>query len=88
MSKKKAPPSPDLSKDPEFLRYLKENDREGTPAAGAIPNGHEGPYMPSKEELIEGARIAAEAVVRMAQARVKAAEEQINMLFQQEEEEQ
>ena len=86
MSKKKAQPSPDPSKDPEFLRFLRENNREGIPAAGAIPNGHEGPYMPSKEELIKGARSAAKAVVRMAQARAKAAEEQINMLFQQEEE--
>jgi hypothetical protein len=61
----------------ELIRFIKENDKEPVAAFGDIPEGHEGPYMPSMEEFLKGARQAAKCGLELAKGRADLAEEKI-----------
>jgi len=81
MSEKSGPSEDDLLNDPEYLRVFSEFDAEGLAVSGAIPEGHEGPYVPSAEELAEAIRFDAEARVRAIRAREKIATENVSSLI-------
>jgi hypothetical protein len=61
---------------PEDRRVIAEVTGGSFVSAGQIPEGHEGVYRPSHEELIEGARRIAEESVRFAELTTKLAIEQ------------
>lgn len=73
MAEKTGSTEDDLLNDPEFLRLFDEFDTEGIAVSGPIPEGHDGPYVPSVEELVEAIRVGAEARVRAVRAREKIA---------------
>jgi hypothetical protein len=64
--------------DPEFLRFI---GSDGFPGSFAVPEGHEGPYLPSPEQFAQGVRAALEAAMRTVRARAKAVDEQLPLLF-------
>jgi hypothetical protein len=82
---KKPDGNDDLLANPEFLRFLRDHDTEGLPAGGAIPEGHQGVYVPTTKEWIEGMRFATEATLKINEARAKAAEDRARQIFQEEE---
>ncbi len=55
----------DLGEDRASLSDRRVDDLAPLVSVGNIPEGYEGPYQPSVEELVEGARLAAEARARM-----------------------
>jgi hypothetical protein len=58
--------------DPELRRVFAERESSaGILSIGVIPDGHEGPYKPTENELREGARFVAEARARTAQTQVQ-----------------
>jgi hypothetical protein len=79
-------PNTDLGEDRDFLNYLREVDPYPLDSGGNVPEGFEGPYQPSVEEFVEGARLAAEANRVLAEARTRVSEERARMLFQRREE--
>ncbi len=58
-------PNSDLGEDRHFLNDRMEDAPAPLVSVGNIPEGFEGPYQPSVEEFVEGARLAAEARARM-----------------------
>ena len=85
MPKKKTQLNLDPLKDPELSRLIIDHTREGFNAGGAIPKGRKKPYMPSRDELIEGARFALEVAAQTLQVRTITLKEMVNELFQEEE---
>lgn len=79
-------PNSDLGEDRDFPNYLMEVDPYPVDSGGNVPEGFEGPYQPSVEEFVEGARLAAEANRVLAEARTRVSEERAKMLFQPREE--
>jgi hypothetical protein len=82
MSEKAASGEDDLLNDPEFLRFFQEYDTEGIAASGAIPEGHDGPYVPSVEELVQAIREGTDARLRAIRAREKIATERAPSLIE------
>ena len=81
MAEKTGPSDDELLNDPEFLRLFSEHDAEGIAVSGAIPEGHDGPYVPSAEELVVAIKVATEARVRAARARERIATERATSLI-------
>jgi hypothetical protein len=81
MSERPSSREDDLLNDPEFLRVFSEFDVEGIAASGAIPEGHDGPYVPSVEELVQAIREGTEARLRAVRAREKIATERAASLI-------
>lgn len=78
---------PEASREgPEFKRFLEEFDSEGLVAAGAVPDGHEGAYMPASGELRDALLDTYDAALQTVQARREAAERLVGRLRQREEE--
>jgi hypothetical protein len=75
-------PNSDLGEDRDLLNYLMEVDLAPLVSGGDVPEGVEGPYEPSVDEFVEGARRAAEANRVLAEAWARISEEQASMLFQ------
>jgi len=75
-------PRSDLLRDPQFLSFLRETDPEPLVSGGDIPNAQETPYVPNIEELVDGARAAAETNRTLSEARVEVIEDRARMLFQ------
>lgn len=88
------PPSRDLEADwlrrePEELQtFFRQFDPAGLVAGGAIPEGHEGPYRPSPDEVIRGLRVQHESELQALQGRFGVAEELVRVAFQRQEESQ
>lgn len=61
-----------------------ENDLGPIMAAGPVPEGHEGVYWPTDDEILAGVKRAAEADLRLAQARASRAEDRMRTLFERE----
>ena len=81
MSEKSDSSEDELLDDPEYLRLFGEFDTEGMAVSGPIPEGHEGPYVPSVEELVEAIQVATEARLRAVRARAKIATERAASLI-------
>jgi hypothetical protein len=75
-------PNSDLGEDRDILHFLTEGDSYAVLSGGDVPEGVEGPYQPSVDEFVEGARCAAEANRVLAEAWARISEEQARMLFQ------
>ena len=82
MSEQAASSEDELLNDPEFLRFFHENDTEAVAASGAIPEGHDGPYVPSAEELVQAIREGTDARLRAIRARAKIATERAGSLIE------
>jgi hypothetical protein len=82
MSEKRSSREDDLLDDPEFLRVFREYDTEGIAASGAIPEGHDGPYVPSVKELVQAIREGTDARLRTVRAREKIATERAASLIE------
>jgi hypothetical protein len=66
--------------DGDASRWLIE-DGAGISAFGPIPDGHEGHYQPSAEDLKKGFRVAFDASIEIASERAKIAQECVQDLF-------
>ena len=82
MSEQAASSEDELLNDPEFLRFFRENDTEAVAESGAIPEGHDGPYVPSAEELVQAIREGTDARLRAVRARAKIATERAGSLIE------
>ena len=76
-------PQPPSQDDVDLNRFVREFDTEGLLIAGSIPEGHEGPYEPSSEELEKAIQASLEANIRIAQARADVAIESLHRTLQQ-----
>ena len=84
MTEKEPAGEDDLLNDPDFLRFFREYDTEAVAASGAIPEGHDGPYVPNTEELVEAIQLGMEARLRAVRARTKIATERAGSLIKSE----
>jgi hypothetical protein len=75
--------APDPLNDPELRRLFAERESSaGILSIGVIPEGHEGLYKPTEDELREGARFVAEARARTAQAQTQLIPEALEKILQ------
>jgi hypothetical protein len=61
----------------EARRLVVQHDSEPVVACGVVPAGHEGAYVPTPEEFLEGARQVAKAQLSMATLRHDLIEERL-----------
>jgi hypothetical protein len=71
--------APDRSEDLDSDTW--KHDTTPIISGGAIPEGHEGRYEPSEEELLAGARAVAEVDLRHAQSRAERVEERLRAIL-------
>jgi hypothetical protein len=76
-------PQPPSRDDDDLRGFISEFDTEGFFIAGPIPEGHEGPYEPSGEELEKAIQASLEANIRMARVRADLARESLHRSLQQ-----
>ena len=74
----------DLSKDPEFVRFVMEYGKEGIRAGGAIPSGHKGSYKPTLDQLQEAVQAVADADLKTSSERMAVMKKNVSRLFRKE----
>jgi hypothetical protein len=67
----------DPTTNEDARRLFSEHDRAPIVAAGPVKDGHEGVYVPSPDELREGARRIAEAQQKIQALRQELADERL-----------
>jgi hypothetical protein len=60
--------TPDLGGHPDVFRLIADAAPQPVTAFGPIPEGHEGPYNPTPDEILEGVQRANQAAAQLAEA--------------------
>jgi hypothetical protein len=63
----------DLATEPSLRRLIAETAPAPVSGLGVIPEGHEGPYRPTPDELLESARHLIQADAELASVRAELA---------------